>query len=451
MRNAKFNSKSGLTVVELMIAVGLSVGVVLISTRLSMNASQTVENAITNGMGTTSMRESIIQAGRDPLSWVASQTQADTLNGGWLKNCLSATSSSCPASDSTITDPDILTQVPPGGAVNSLPLFIPSKNAPVKLADFESISGSTLQPLYLDDNGARCTTGSPSTQCIRMATGYMVRQYASTGSTGPGAIKFIVKMSQNQNAAILRGSPKEVTSIYTRINVGTAWKGATAVAGPIPVGTIVPFAGPETAVPPGYLLCNGQSYPTTTYAQLAAVLNPNATPNWPLPGLTAPAGFFYVPDLRGVYLRGLDEGALIDVDGKNRSVGSFQAQAYVDHSHASGVPSPLGLPVSASGSISTTVSQVQASFGALTSGSFAPSSGGYEYSGSPNNGLTSAPGGSVSGNVSMSAGGIGLASPVALSGIGVSAVIAPTAPAAANDEVRPTTTYVHYIIRADYK
>ncbi|MFH2124145.1 MAG: phage tail protein [Pseudomonadota bacterium] len=68
----------------------------------------------------------------------------------------------------------------------------------------------------------------------------------------------------------------------------------------IPVGTVVFFWG-ETA-PDGWLLCNGSAIPTA-YEELIAIVGSNT------------------PDLRGVFLRGLDAGRGLDT---GRVFGSYQ-------------------------------------------------------------------------------------------------------------------------------
>ena len=109
-----------------------------------------------------------------------------------------------------------------------------------------------------------------------------------------------------------------------------------------PPGTILPFGG--TVAPAGYLMCDGQAYPKTTYPALALVVG------------TAFGGdgtTFRVPDLRGRLLRGTDDpdGAGLahlaagrDPDVLSRTpmnsggssgnaVGSVQADQFKSHSH----------------------------------------------------------------------------------------------------------------------
>ena len=76
----------------------------------------------------------------------------------------------------------------------------------------------------------------------------------------------------------------------------------------IPTGTIAWFAA--TSPPSGWIECNGQS--TSAYSALAAVVGSN------------------VPDLRGEFVRGWDNGRGVD---SGRTLGSTQTQSYQSHRH----------------------------------------------------------------------------------------------------------------------
>lgn len=78
----------------------------------------------------------------------------------------------------------------------------------------------------------------------------------------------------------------------------------------VPTGAIITFGG--STAPAGYLECNGQT--TSGYAALAAVV-----------GAT-------VPDLRGEFVRGWDNGKGTD---SGRSILSAQAENYKAHNHSS--------------------------------------------------------------------------------------------------------------------
>jgi microcystin-dependent protein len=89
----------------------------------------------------------------------------------------------------------------------------------------------------------------------------------------------------------------------------------------VPAGTIHTFAGPVANIPPGYLLANGASVSKTVYADLYAAI-----------GDTYGAGSsnFNLPDLRGEFLRGLDNSRGID---SGRTLGSAQADELKSHFH----------------------------------------------------------------------------------------------------------------------
>lgn len=80
---------------------------------------------------------------------------------------------------------------------------------------------------------------------------------------------------------------------------------------------------PRLTEPPGWLKCNGQAVSRATYAELFAII-----------GTTFGAGngstTFNLPDYRGEFPRGLDEGRGVD---PGRVLGSSQADAVAAHNH----------------------------------------------------------------------------------------------------------------------
>lgn len=87
------------------------------------------------------------------------------------------------------------------------------------------------------------------------------------------------------------------------------------------IGQVIFMAGANA--PSGFLKCNGQLVSRTTYASLFAVI-----------GTTYGAGdgstTFAVPDLRGEFIRGWDDGRGADT---GRTFGSWQAADNAPHSH----------------------------------------------------------------------------------------------------------------------
>lgn len=88
-----------------------------------------------------------------------------------------------------------------------------------------------------------------------------------------------------------------------------------------PPGSIMPFAG--ATAPTGWLMCNGQALSSATYPSLFSVLG--TTWGNGSSGINAGGGTnFNVPDLRGEFLRGQDNGRGVD---SGRTLGSAQGGA----------------------------------------------------------------------------------------------------------------------------
>ena len=142
----------------------------------------------------------------------------------------------------------------------------------------------------------------------------------------------------NDNASVCLKSQSNLTSSWSLQlpnsdgNAGEVLKtdgnGVTdwvAIQG-VPTGSIFPFAG---ATPPsGYLECNGDHVSAVTYAALAAVCSQTYNK-----GQTPPAGEFFLPDLRGRFVRGWDHGANVDQTA-NRTRGSEQGDRNLRHTHS---------------------------------------------------------------------------------------------------------------------
>lgn len=89
----------------------------------------------------------------------------------------------------------------------------------------------------------------------------------------------------------------------------------TALESALPAGTIVAYGGPSAggnAVPDGWLLCDGSAVSRTTYANLFAAVGINF-------GSGDGIKTFNLPDLRGRFLRGIDDGTGRDPDASSRA------------------------------------------------------------------------------------------------------------------------------------
>lgn len=87
-----------------------------------------------------------------------------------------------------------------------------------------------------------------------------------------------------------------------------------------PTGTILTFAA--STAPLGYLECNGASLLRANYPPLFAVIGTTYG--------SADGSHFTIPDLRGQFVRGWDDGAGVD---SGRAFGSNQGDQFQDHEH----------------------------------------------------------------------------------------------------------------------
>jgi len=142
------------------------------------------------------------------------------------------------------------------------------------------------------------------------------------------------KIIQNGNVGIGVDNPSAKLEVDGNIKANGRVMDKTGFV--MPVGTVLPFAG-DTA-PQGWLLCDGTSYDGSDgsqYRELYLVIRTN---------FGGSGETFNVPDLRGKFLRGVDNGAGIDPDSSTRTalmaggnsgdtVGSYEEDAFQGHYH----------------------------------------------------------------------------------------------------------------------
>ncbi len=107
-----------------------------------------------------------------------------------------------------------------------------------------------------------------------------------------------------------------------------------------PVGSITAFAGPEAKIPRGWLLCDGRMLNRNdpAFKPLFDVIGTG----WGGDGVDG----FFIPDLQGIFLRGVSGASLRDQDAPDRyaldrpnpgnrgnNVGSYQRDTVGPHQH----------------------------------------------------------------------------------------------------------------------
>lgn len=98
----------------------------------------------------------------------------------------------------------------------------------------------------------------------------------------------------------------------------------------IPAGAVKSYAG--SSIPSGWLLADGSDISRTTYVSLFNAIGTTY-------GVGDGSTTFTLPDLRGEFLRGADNGRGTDTAGPApgpRALGSFQDHQYGQHLHSSG-------------------------------------------------------------------------------------------------------------------
>ena len=131
----------------------------------------------------------------------------------------------------------------------------------------------------------------------------------SSGGTGQSSLTANNVILGNGASAVQFVAPGTSGNVLT--SNGTTWQ--STAPSMVLAGTVILFAA--NAAPTGYLKANGASLSTTTYATLFAAI-----------GYTfgGSGGSFNVPDLRGEFIRGWDDGRGVD---SGRAFGSAQSDA----------------------------------------------------------------------------------------------------------------------------
>lgn len=111
--------------------------------------------------------------------------------------------------------------------------------------------------------------------------------------------------------------------LFCAVNLSAAGSAINVLSfGSVPTGTILAFS--TTTAPTGYLYCNGAAVSTTTYSDLYSVIGFK----YGNPG----SGNMNLPDLRGMFVRGVDDSAGRDPDSL-RVIGSTQTDTTQGHIH----------------------------------------------------------------------------------------------------------------------
>ena len=153
--------------------------------------------------------------------------------------------------------------------------------------------------------------------------------------------KFIqIEMDTTNTGKVYRDiGTQQMLSVPYALNARKADSAILAGNG-VPVGSVQAYMG--TTPPVGWLLCDGTTFSRTTYANLFAILGTAS-------GIGDGSTTFNVPDMRGVFLRGVTGSTVNDPDAASRTsnsgsgntgnnIGSYEADAFQGHLHSTAAP-----------------------------------------------------------------------------------------------------------------
>ena len=186
---------------------------------------------------------------------------------------------------------------------------------------FDILASGTIAVVPYGKTGTSMTNGATD------AASYMDRYgniYASNDIMASGNIKSLQTVSGRfvkPTEVVVGGQTCSENGLLARDNAGQV---LNCVSGywqsEMPVGSPIPW--PTTTPPTGWLVCNGQAFNKSQYPLLAKAY---------------PSGV--LPDLRGQFIRGLDQGRGQDSE-PNRAILSQQTDTLQNHNHS--LPTSLG-------------------------------------------------------------------------------------------------------------
>jgi hypothetical protein len=188
-----------------------------------------------------------------------------------------------------------------------------------------SLGGITQKPgtdFYINQNAGINTSSITFTSAPAAGLSHFIvalgGQSSLLGNSSWSAKGDLVVGITDNNAGILTvGTNGQVLTVDSTQTTGVGWSTINST----PTTTVISIA--STTVPTGYLECNGAAISRSTYSALYAGIgtvfgNGNGTTT------------FNLPDLRGEFIRGWDNGRNID---SGRIFGSAQGDIFRSHSH----------------------------------------------------------------------------------------------------------------------
>ena len=198
-------------------------------------------------------------------------------------------------------------------------------------------SGTPQVPIIGINTATTTATGSIRIGTQTEATSASLTTVALTPGTLKGAIfndptTYLPSASTSNQGVVALASTAEVsagTDPNTAVTPKALKDSLPTLGLSVPAGSVIAFAG--STAPTGYLQADGSAISRTTYVDLFAAIGTTY-------GVGDGATTFNLPDLRGEFVRGWDDGRGAD-DG--RGFGTFQTDELRSHAHT-GPSGPAG-------------------------------------------------------------------------------------------------------------
>lgn len=235
-----------------------------------------------------------------------------------VKQKLDGTYTNIEAGDIPINHRSRVTLLSPTQALVETAALVPlATSADKALRSYTATAGGTADAIT--------ATFSPNITALTDGLRVRVTGLSANTATNPtlaagATAATVIKDYAGSNLAVA-AIPPEADLVYS--SAYSAWLLQNTGRTPawVPAGIVAYFA--NSTAPAGWLKCNGATVSRTTYAALFAAIG---TTYGVGDGLTT----FALPDLRGEFLRGLDDGRGVD---SGRAIGSAQGQSLQSHSH----------------------------------------------------------------------------------------------------------------------
>jgi microcystin-dependent protein len=272
---------------------------------LAPQASPTFTGNVTIAAGTVSLPSLRFTGDNDTGLYSAAANTVNVTAGGTLSHAFTSTYSTA----------SVPLRVPDGTAGAPSITNTGDENTGIFFgaADEVSISTGGTERAQFDSNGLSVLSQKPVRYYDADNSHYVELKAAST-------------VSANVTLTLPTSDGDADQYLKTDGSGNMSWASVSTPAG-VPTGSVFTMA--TTTVPSGYLECDGAAVSRTTYADLFAAIGTT----W---GAGNGSSTFNVPDLRGEFVRGWDNGRGID---SGRTFASSQDDQLQEHTHTVGYSS----------------------------------------------------------------------------------------------------------------